>query len=75
MITCCIQYTLDPHKLEAFEKYAARWPSIIEHLGGNLVDDLHRVLSPSSTTLRTITTASRREPSFSEPAQRTSAPL
>lgn len=37
MITCCIQYTLDPHKLEAFELYAARWPPIIERCGGNLV--------------------------------------
>jgi hypothetical protein len=37
MITCCIQYTLDPHKLDAFEKYAARWPSIIERCGGDLL--------------------------------------
>lgn len=37
MITCCIQYTLDPRKLEAFEAYAARWPPIIERCGGDLV--------------------------------------
>jgi len=37
MITCCIQYTLDPHKLEAFETYAATWPPIIERCGGSLV--------------------------------------
>ena len=37
MITCCIQYTLDPHKLDEFEKYAGRWPSIIERCGGDLV--------------------------------------
>ncbi|GAA1248384.1 NIPSNAP family protein [Kitasatospora nipponensis] len=37
MITCCIQYTLDPHQLDAFEKYAAAWPSIIERNGGDLV--------------------------------------
>ena len=37
MITCCIQYTLDPHKLEAFENYATRWPPIIERCGGSLV--------------------------------------
>jgi hypothetical protein len=37
MITCCIQYTLDPHKLAAFEEYAARWPPIIERCGGNLI--------------------------------------
>jgi hypothetical protein len=37
MITCCIQYTLDPHKLGEFETYAERWPSIIERCGGDLV--------------------------------------
>jgi hypothetical protein len=37
VITCCIQYTLDPRKLAAFEEYAARWPPIIERCGGDLV--------------------------------------
>ena len=37
MITCVIQYTLDPHKLAAFEAYATRWPPIIERCGGKLV--------------------------------------
>jgi hypothetical protein len=37
MITCCIQYTLDPHELAAFEDYASRWPPIIERCGGALV--------------------------------------
>jgi hypothetical protein len=37
MVTCCIQYTIDPHKLAAFEVYAARWPPIIERCGGKLV--------------------------------------
>jgi hypothetical protein len=37
MITCCIQYTLDPSKLSAFEDYTARWPPIIERCGGDLV--------------------------------------
>jgi uncharacterized protein (DUF1330 family) len=37
VITCCIQYTLDPHELETFEQYAERWPPIIERCGGNLV--------------------------------------
>jgi hypothetical protein len=37
VITCCIQYTLDPRKLHAFEEYATRWPPIIERCGGNLV--------------------------------------
>lgn len=37
MITCCIQYTLDPHEIAAFEEYATRWPPIIERCGGRLV--------------------------------------
>lgn len=37
MITCCIQYTLDPHALPAFEDYATRWPPIIERCGGKLL--------------------------------------
>jgi hypothetical protein len=37
LITCCIQYTLDPRKVDSFEEYAARWPPIIERCGGNLV--------------------------------------
>ncbi|HEX3815484.1 MAG TPA: NIPSNAP family protein [Mycobacteriales bacterium] len=37
MITCCIQYTLDPRQLDAFEDYATRWPPIIARCGGDLV--------------------------------------
>jgi hypothetical protein len=37
MITCCIQYTLDPRKLAAFEDYANRWPPIIARRGGDLL--------------------------------------
>ena len=37
MIACCIQYTLDPHQLSAFEEYAKRWPPIIERAGGRLL--------------------------------------
>ena len=36
MITCVIQYTLDPHAIEDFEKYAATWPPIIKRCGGEL---------------------------------------
>ena len=36
MITCAIQYTVDPHAIEDFEKYAATWPPIIERCGGEL---------------------------------------
>ena len=34
MITCVIQYTLDPHAIEDFEKYATTWPPIIARCGG-----------------------------------------
>lgn len=37
MITCCIQYTLDPHRVDDFEKYATTWPPIIERCGGELI--------------------------------------
>jgi len=36
-ITCCIRYTLDPFKREAFEEYARRWATIIPRCGGDLV--------------------------------------
>jgi uncharacterized protein (DUF1330 family) len=36
MITCVIQYTLDPHHIDDFEKYATTWPPIIERCGGRL---------------------------------------
>ena len=37
MITCCIRYTLDPHKIAEFERYATTWPPIIARCGGALV--------------------------------------
>jgi hypothetical protein len=37
VITCCIQYTLDPRQIGAFEEYTTRWPPIIERCGGDLV--------------------------------------
>jgi len=36
MITCVIQYTLDPHGIAEFEKYATTWPAIIDRCGGRL---------------------------------------
>ena len=36
-LTCCIQYTLDPRRLDAFERYATSWPPIIDRCGGRLV--------------------------------------
>jgi hypothetical protein len=37
VISCVIQYTLDPHCIDDFEKYAMTWPPIIERCGGTLV--------------------------------------
>jgi uncharacterized protein (DUF1330 family) len=37
VITCCIQYTLDPHQIDDFEDYAKRWPPVIERCGGRLI--------------------------------------
>jgi len=36
MITCVIQYTLNPHQIDDFEKYATTWTSIIDRCGGRL---------------------------------------
>jgi NIPSNAP len=37
MITMCIRYTIDRHKLADFEQYARRWPGPIKRCGGELV--------------------------------------
>jgi hypothetical protein len=34
MITCCLTYQLDPHKLTEFEEYARRWMPLVERFGG-----------------------------------------
>lgn len=36
-VTCCIRYTIDPFKREAFEHYARTWLRIIPACGGNLL--------------------------------------
>jgi NIPSNAP protein len=36
-VTCCIHYVLDPFKVEAFERYAQRWLTIIPRCGGDLL--------------------------------------
>ena len=56
MITCVIQYTLDPHAIEDFEKYAATWPPIIKRCGGELngyARGVIRVRPPVASTVRT----------------------
>ena len=54
MITCVIQYTLDPHAIEDFEKYAATWPPIIERCGGELTGYYlpTTIMFPSSSLAR-----------------------
>jgi hypothetical protein len=37
MITLCIQYEIDRHKLSDFESYARRWPEPIGRCGGDLI--------------------------------------
>ncbi len=34
MITCHLRYTIDPYKLEAFEKYAKIWIPLVNKFGG-----------------------------------------
>lgn len=37
MLTICIRYTLDFHKLSEFERYAREWPEPIRRCGGELL--------------------------------------
>ena len=37
MLTLCIRYTIDQHKLKDFLAYARRWPDPIKRCGGELV--------------------------------------
>ena|SRR5579863_3180448 len=37
MLTVCIRYTIDMHKLADFEQYARNWPEPIRKCGGELV--------------------------------------
>ncbi|KAB2376103.1 NIPSNAP family protein [Actinomadura montaniterrae] len=37
VLTCRIDYTIDPRKAGEFARYAAAWPPIIERCGGRLV--------------------------------------
>lgn len=36
-VTCFIRYTLDPFKLDLFERYARTWLAVIPDCGGRLV--------------------------------------
>jgi hypothetical protein len=35
-VTCCIRYTIDPYKRDAFEAYAKTWLTVIPACGGDL---------------------------------------
>ena len=37
MITLCIRYRIDMHKVKEFEQYARKWPEPIRRCGGELV--------------------------------------
>lgn len=34
MITCYLRYTIDPYKLDAFEKYGKMWIPLVNKFGG-----------------------------------------
>ncbi len=34
MITCVVEYTIDPAKIEAFERFARRWMELVDAHGG-----------------------------------------
>ncbi|MFA3900085.1 NIPSNAP family protein [Rhodococcus sp. 5A-K4] len=36
MITCVIEYDIDPFQIQEFTRYAQAWPTIIERCGGDL---------------------------------------
>jgi hypothetical protein len=54
VITCCIRYTLDPHRIADFERYAATWPPIIARCGGALVGYFLPKEGPNSFALALI---------------------
>ena len=34
MITCVVEYTIDPTKIEAFERFARAWIALVDKHGG-----------------------------------------
>jgi hypothetical protein len=34
MISCVVEYRIDPHKVDLFESYARRWMAAVARLGG-----------------------------------------
>ena len=35
MITCVVEYVIDPAKIEAFERFARRWMELVDRHGGS----------------------------------------
>lgn len=35
MITCVVEYVIDPAKIDAFERFAARWMELVDAHGGS----------------------------------------
>jgi hypothetical protein len=35
MITCVVDYVIDPKKIDAFEQFAKRWIDLVNRYGGN----------------------------------------
>ena len=56
MITVCIRYTVDMHRISAFEQYARNWSEPIHRCGGKLVGYFlpTRVAGPSNFGLALI---------------------
>ena len=54
MITCCIRYTLNPHRIADFERYATTWTPIIARCGGDLLGYFLPQLGPNNVALALI---------------------
>ena len=35
MITCVVEYVIDPEKIDAFERFARRWMELVDRHGGS----------------------------------------
>ena len=56
MITLCIRYTIDMHKISDFERYARNWPEPIRKCGGELIGYFlpTRIAGPTNFALALI---------------------
>jgi hypothetical protein len=49
-----LQYTLGPHAIEEFEKYATTWPSVIERFSGAADRAARAILAERRSFLRKV---------------------